>query len=161
MGYGARADVILAAYPHATAAEATRAAANLARDSTFAWHTWAWALLQSEKGKGRAYLYYFDYHQPDELEGASHGTEMGYVFGNLQGPGAMLSHLKGPAKPDDLAMSNLLSSYWVNFAKTGDPNAPGFANLAGLHNFGPASHVSRFAIQPPPGPKHERADGVR
>jgi len=36
-----------------------------------------------------------------------------------------LSHLKGPAKPEDLAMSDLLGIYWVNFAKTGDPNAPG------------------------------------
>jgi para-nitrobenzyl esterase len=123
--YGARADTILAAYPHATDAEATRSMKNIFRESTFAWHTWAWARLQSQKGKGKVYLYYFDYHQPDELEGASHGTEMGYVFGNLEGPGAMLAHLKGPAKPDDLAMSNLLSSYWVNFAKTGDPNAPG------------------------------------
>jgi para-nitrobenzyl esterase len=123
-GYGARADTILAAYPHATDAEATRSMKNIFRESTFAWHTWAWARLQSQQGKGKVYLYYFDYHQPDEPEGASHGTEMGYVFGHLDGTGAMLSHLKGPAKPEDIAVSELISSYWVNFAKTGDPNAP-------------------------------------
>jgi para-nitrobenzyl esterase len=124
-GYGARADTILAAYPHATDAEATRSMKNIFRESTFAWHTWTWARLQSQKGKGKVYLYYFDYHQADEPEGASHGTEMGYVFGHLDGVGAMLSHLKGPAKPEDVAMSDLISNYWVNFAKTGDPNGPG------------------------------------
>ena len=28
-------------------------------------------------------------------------------------------------RPEDHAMSDLMSSYWVNFAKTGDPNGPG------------------------------------
>jgi para-nitrobenzyl esterase len=128
---------------------------NIFRESTFAWHTWAWARLQSQKGKSKVYLHYFDYHQPDEPEGASHGTEMGYVFGHLEGPGAMLSHLKGPAKPEDLAISDLLSSYWVNFAKTGDPNAPGLPTWPVFTTSAQLAHVSGFAIQPPPGPKHE------
>ena len=76
-GYGERADTILAAYPHATAVEATRSTKNVARESTFAWHTWAWARLQAQKGKGKVYLYYFDYHQPHSPEGASHGDRDG------------------------------------------------------------------------------------
>ena len=40
-------------------------------------------------------------------------------------PGAMLSHLKGPAKPEGLAMSDLPCSYWANLAKTVDADAPG------------------------------------
>ncbi len=123
-GYGARADVILGAYPH-TAAEATRAATNLARDSTFAWHTWAWALLQSEKGKGKAYLYYFDHRTPRTPNGSGHGSEIGYVFRNLGGPGAGPSGIQGTPTAEDQAISDLLSGYWVNFAKTGNPNGPG------------------------------------
>src|SRR6185436_7840867 len=57
--YGAKADTILAAYPHATVAEATQSARNIFRDATFAWHTWAWATLQSKYGRGKAYVYYF------------------------------------------------------------------------------------------------------
>ena len=98
---------------------------NIARESTFAWHTWAWARLQAQKGKGKVYLYYFDYHQPHSPEGASHGTEMGYVFRNLEGPGGALSHLKGPPNAQDIAVSDVVSNYWVNFAKTGDPNGAG------------------------------------
>jgi para-nitrobenzyl esterase len=123
-GYGKHADAILAAYPHATNAEAARAANDVFRESAFAWPTWAWALLQSQKGKGQAYVYYFDHRTPQAPNGAGHGSEIGYVFKNLGGGGPL--GLAGPPRPEDIAMSELLSSYWVNFAKTGDPNAPGF-----------------------------------
>ena len=63
-GYGERANTILAAYPHATATEATRSMKNIFRESTFAWHTWAWARLQAQKGAGKVYLYYFDFTAP-------------------------------------------------------------------------------------------------
>jgi para-nitrobenzyl esterase len=60
-GYGAAAEAVLAAYPHATDDQASRAAKDLFRDSTFAWGTAAWARLQTEKGTGKAYVYYFDH----------------------------------------------------------------------------------------------------
>jgi para-nitrobenzyl esterase len=123
-GYGKHADAILSAYPHATDAEAVKSGKNIFRDSVFAWHTWTWAMLQTQKGKGKAFVYYFDHRTPQSAEGANHASEIGYVFRNLGGPG---SGLFGPVtpRPEDVAMSDLMSSYWVNFAKTGDPNAPG------------------------------------
>lgn len=123
-GYGDRADTILTAYPHATAAESTQSARNIFRDATFAWHTWAWALLQSEQGRGKAYVYYFDHRTPLSPNGAGHAAEIPYVFrtlGKFTGPAALV----GPPRPEDRSMSDLMSSYWVNFAKTGDPNGPG------------------------------------
>jgi para-nitrobenzyl esterase len=145
-GYGAGAAGILAAYPHATAAEATRAAANLARDSTFAWHTWAWALLQSEKGKGNAYLYYFDHRTPRTPNGSGHGSEIGYVFRNLGGPGAGPAGIPGTPTAEDVAISDLLSSYWVNFAKTGNPNGAGLPHWPA---FSQSSQQVLFADQHP------------
>ncbi len=56
-GYGAKADVILAANPHATDAEAHTAARNLFRDSVFAWSTWRWASLQSRLSQSRCALH--------------------------------------------------------------------------------------------------------
>jgi para-nitrobenzyl esterase len=123
-GYGDRADTILAAYPHATVEEATQSARNIFRDATFAWHTWAWAMLQSKQGSGKAYVYYFDHRTPLAPNGAGHAAEIPYVLrtlGKFTGPAALV----GPPRPDDRAMSDLMSSYWVNFAKTGDPNGPG------------------------------------
>ena len=117
-GYGERADVILKAYPHSTDAEAARASADVFREFAFAWPTWAWARMQSRKGKGRAFVYYFDHRTPASPDGANHGAEVSYVFGNFSGPG-------GAPQPEDLALSNLIQSYWINFAETGDPNRPG------------------------------------
>lgn len=117
--YGAKADVILAANPHATDAEAHTATKNLFRDSVFAWSTWRWASLQSRhKDKSKAWLYYFDHRTPASPAGSSHATEIGFVFRNLGSPAA-------PATEAEKALSDLMSSYWVNFAKNGDPNGPG------------------------------------
>jgi para-nitrobenzyl esterase len=123
-GYGKHADAILAVYPHATDAAAAKAANDVFRESLFAWHTWAWAMLQSQKGKGKAYVYYFDHRTPLSPNGANHGAEIGYVFRTLDVPSGPLGFI-GKPRPEDLAMSELLSSYWTNFAKTGDPNGAG------------------------------------
>jgi hypothetical protein len=46
-----------------------------------------------------------------------------YVFGNFGG-GISLPGLGGPSRPADVALSDLMISYWVNFAKKGDPDGP-------------------------------------
>jgi len=117
-GYGDRADVILAAYPHASDQEATQSARDLARDSIFAWSTWAWARQQTSHGKHKAFVYYFDHRTPQSPNGATHAAELGYVFRTLDVRG-------GNPRPEDIAISELISRYWTNFAKTGDPNGTG------------------------------------
>ncbi len=69
------------------------------------------------------YLYRFSYVQDAMREqmraGAPHGGEIGYVFGTLAArPGTTLTTA-------DQAMSRVAQSYWVNFARTGDPNGNG------------------------------------
>jgi para-nitrobenzyl esterase len=118
--YAAGAEDLLKAYPHSTDAEAFRSARDIMRDSTFAWPTWAWATLQSKKGKNKAFVYYFDHRTPDSPEGANHASEITYVFGNLGAMGPM----GGSDNPANKALSDLISSYWINFARTGDPNGP-------------------------------------
>jgi para-nitrobenzyl esterase len=117
-GYGERADVILSAYPHATDKEAARASADVFREFAFAWPTWAWARMQSQKGKGKAFVYYYDHRTPASPDGANHASEVPFVFGNFGGPG-------GAPGPEDLALSDLIRSFWINFARTGDPNGSG------------------------------------
>jgi para-nitrobenzyl esterase len=70
------------------------------------------------RSKNKAFVYYFDHRTPASPDGASHAAEIGYVFRNLNGWG-------GGSRPEDIALSDLMSSYWVNFAKSGDPNGPG------------------------------------
>jgi para-nitrobenzyl esterase len=69
---------------------------------------------------GRAYLYHFTRVPPhlDRLGvGALHGIEIAYVFGNpRQGRWATEA---------DRRLSDTIQSYWVCFARNGDPNDPG------------------------------------
>jgi para-nitrobenzyl esterase len=69
------------------------------------------------------YLYRFSYVQASmremAREGAPHGGEIGYVFGTLSaGRG-------GAPTAEDQAVSRIVQSYWVNFARAGDPNGAG------------------------------------
>jgi para-nitrobenzyl esterase len=121
--YGPQADAILTAYPHSTDAEAARSSIEISRESMFAWSTWTWARLQTQKGKHKAYQYqyHYDYHAPN-VDGSGHGSDVPYAFQTLSaGRG-------GAPKPEDLKLSDMISSYWVNFAKTGNPNGPGLPN---------------------------------
>lgn len=72
------------------------------------------------------YLYYFDRRSPQAPLGPTHTAELGYVFGNLVSTvrGAPFA-LDGTPAAADLALSKLIQNYWVNFAKTGNPNGPG------------------------------------
>jgi para-nitrobenzyl esterase len=116
--YGPYADAILSVYPHATDTEAAKSSKGLSRESTFSWSTWTWARMQSRQGKGKAFIYYYDYHAPN-VDGSGHGSDVPYAFQTLSGGRG------GAPKPEDLKLSDIISSYWVNFAKTGDPNGPG------------------------------------
>jgi para-nitrobenzyl esterase len=73
------------------------------------------------------YLYRFSYVQTAMRErmrtGTPHGGEIAFVFGTL-GTGFF-----GPPPPpptaEDQVVSRMAQSYWVNFARTGDPNGAG------------------------------------
>ncbi len=122
--YGRFAERLLELYPPGKGKPA-KTARDLMRDTAFGWHTWTWARLQTKTGKSKAFLYYFDHHpeypvdSPKAGFGAAHSDEMPFVFYKFGLPGR-------PAKSDiDVAMSEMIISYWTNFAKYGDPNGKG------------------------------------
>jgi para-nitrobenzyl esterase len=143
-GYGKHADAILAAYPHTTDEQATRSATQLRTDTGFIWGQYTWARLGSSHGKNKAYFFYFDRPTAANPNGSGHGQEVGYVFGNL-GVG-------GRAAPtaEDRALSEQMQSYWVNFAKQGDPNGAGLPGWPAFTEAGPL--VMRFGVNPGPAP---------
>jgi para-nitrobenzyl esterase len=76
-----------------------------------------------ERKKSKAYLYQFT-RLPDTAMarklGVHHGVELAYVFGNMD---------KADGYDDiDMRLSHKIMDYWVNFAKTGNPNGKGLAD---------------------------------
>ncbi|MDL5510522.1 carboxylesterase family protein [Arenibacter sp. M-2] len=55
--------------------------------------------------------------------GAGHGSEVGYVFNNLD------TRWGNPeTTPEDKKVAEIMNAYWVNFAKNGNPNGEGLPN---------------------------------
>jgi para-nitrobenzyl esterase len=148
--YGAFAGRFLALYPHATAQEATASAAVLTRDRYMASLVF-FSQARTQASGEIVYDYLFDhaYPGPDAAKfGAFHTAEVPYVFGALKQKGRLFSAA-------DFDVSRQLQTYWINFMKTGDPNAddlsrwPRAGNSAGLV-MGLGNHLgARSAVSSP------------
>jgi para-nitrobenzyl esterase len=110
--FGANAEQFSQVYPAASDEEAWQASAHLMRDQTFGLQMRTWARMQTKTAKSPAYLYYFSHIPPGAGHyGAYHASEIAYVFGT------------GRAWEEaDRKLSDVMSSYWVNFATSGNPN---------------------------------------
>jgi para-nitrobenzyl esterase len=94
---------------------------------------WAWARLQA--GTGQSPVFYYSFRQQPPFPagsvyagwGASHYAELWYVFDHLaQSPWNWTAA--------DRKLAEEMSSYWVNFAKSGNPNRPGLPLWAAFTN---------------------------
>jgi len=114
---------LVAAYPHSTDEAARQARLDLERDLRFGWDMWAWARLQAGTGHNPVYYYSFRQKPPFpagsvyESWGASHYAELWYVFNHLDQEPWRWSEA-------DRKVAEEMSSYWVNFARSGNPNSP-------------------------------------
>ncbi|HWZ33631.1 MAG TPA: carboxylesterase family protein, partial [Bryobacteraceae bacterium] len=112
--FGDQADAYLKLYPASSDEEAHASAAASMRDQTFGWEMRTWARMQTKTGKSKVYVYYFSRVPPGPVGaklGAYHASEIAYAFDNMKS-----------AQDADQKLSDTMSSYWVNFATTGDPN---------------------------------------
>ena len=95
---------------------------------TLMWSMRLFAQRQTAIGK-HAYWYFFTHEPPVEPDvrnlKATHAAEIPYVFDNLSAPRS-IPDLSSPrlaaASEKDRELADMVSSYWANFAKTGDPN---------------------------------------
>ena len=119
--YGEKADEYLKLYPVATVQVAVAMEREAARDQARV-SIDLWSANQL-KLSGKIYTYYFDraIPWPEHPEfGAFHTSEVPYVFENLE----LTRH---PYERIDQQVSDAVSSYWMNFSASGDPNGRSLA----------------------------------
>ena len=118
-GFGEAATTYLALYKPAADAEVPALRKSSGRDrARTSLHLWSMDQLGMSD---TIYTYYFDraIPWPEHPEfGAFHTGEVPYIFNNLK-------KLDRPWEPIDHTLADQISSYWVNFAKTGNPNGAG------------------------------------
>jgi para-nitrobenzyl esterase len=116
--YGEKSEEFLKLFPAGTEDEAKQSQ-KIVSQLFFGWQNYYWAKIQSTTGKNRSWLYYFKRVPPGEPNyGAFHSAEFGYALKTLK-------LWNRPFIKWDHELSEIMSSYWVNFAKNGDPNGPG------------------------------------
>lgn len=129
--YGANVDDFLKLYPGNNDSEALISAVKSDTIHSFAWHMHTWAELQNQTGKSKAYYYCFDHTQPGPKAmhklGAYHTSEIAYFYRNLSKTG--LSY-----RSNDKKLSDIMSSYLLNFARTGNPNGEGLPEWENYHD---------------------------
>jgi para-nitrobenzyl esterase len=109
-------------FPAQTDSQALASQIALAVDKTIGVPQYAWALTQNANSQAKTFLYRFTRKPPATGEkkrfGAYHTAEIGYALHNLDS-------IRRSWEPVDHSLEEIMSSYWVNFIKTGDPNGPG------------------------------------
>ena len=124
--YKDQADELLKFFPASSNAEALKSFYALQRDM-MAFQERMWARDVARSGQ-TAYRYYFSHNSPipegmyseqaRNALGAFHTVEIVYVFRNLDAR-------PWPWTDTERKLSQVMSAYWINFAKKGDPNGAG------------------------------------
>jgi para-nitrobenzyl esterase len=113
--FGDSSDDFLKLFPANTDSEAT-GSQKLISALSFGGMNYRWAMMQAEKGKSKVYLYFFSRVPPGLPDfGAFHSAEFGYALKTLK-------LWDRPFTDYDHQLSEMMSSYWINFAANGDPN---------------------------------------
>ena len=160
--FGDMAAQFKAAYPVASDADVKAMAFAPARDSFFGWQPWSLARAHAAQGKAKTFVYVFNRkpaYYPDQQfreqpvaanYGAYHSLEQVYLYNNLD-----RSAPPRPYDATDRSLADAASSYLVNFARNGDPNASGLAAWPAFQ--GASSPVMQLGDSVAPVPAPSRA----
>ena len=121
---GQFADSAKVCYPATTDEEANFSLRDMIRDYVFGWPAYAWTTLQKKTGKSPVYSAYCaqkserTVYAKGNRRGAAHADDLMYINGGFKKEDA-------DQYPEEVKLSEIMQQYWVNFAKTGNPNGEG------------------------------------
>lgn len=127
--YGPYAATLLELYDGSTNDTAADHATNARARDIARISTWSFAQRWKQSASSPMYVYYWDHDLPGSDSGAGHASEISYVLNNLY---AVTST---PWEAADYVIADIMSSYWVNFVKTGNPNTGGAYTNGTLANW--------------------------
>ena len=122
--YPQRSQLFFEAYPVSDSASISKAYTDFLSDQNFHLHNRNWA-KEMAKGGNKVFMYNFSKIPSERYPkkyGAFHGAEIVYALNNLENDPGPIGN--GTISSLDQAYADLVSSYWVNFVKTGNPNGP-------------------------------------
>ncbi|KAL5048441.1 hypothetical protein BDW71DRAFT_196087 [Aspergillus fruticulosus] len=129
-----------ALYPGTNNTQASRSWNAAARDTSLV-SSWLFAKDWAKSASSPFYTYYWDHAPPSQTQGAYHESEVFYAMDTLY------------ANADDhswtwydYVVAEIMSSYWVNFVKTGDPNLGGTYPWSNLTYWAPVGDGKNEAV---------------
>jgi para-nitrobenzyl esterase len=137
----AKQDAFLALCSPVTTDQAAREMAKLAQIEYRMSSLFYWAKRRAKTATSPVYTYFFDQAVPSE-RGAYHSSDLAYWFNDV-------NNQDRPWTEADRRVADEVSSYWVNFVKTGDPNG---GNLPRWQPFD-ARHPSTMTLSANSGPR--------
>jgi para-nitrobenzyl esterase len=136
--FGADSNLFRKYFPSDTDSESIVSQIALSVDKTIGLSQYAWALTQNESKTAKTFLYRFTRKPPAEGNkknfGAYHTAEIGYALHNLDS-------IHRSWEPVDRDLEKLMSAYWVQFVKTGNPNLPGLPTWGPFSSNDPQSII--------------------
>ncbi len=145
--YGNFADTFLKLYPAKNPAESALA---ITRDSMYGWTAQRLAEKQVAVG-APGYLYMFDHGWPLAAQydlHAFHAAEIPFVFDTMAATPKLWPKA---TRLIDTKLTDAMQGYWASFAKTGKPEAKGYAEWLQAGNAGAfmwLANTPRMALQP-------------
>jgi len=127
--FGAPADELVALYMKDSGMTPADASRQIGGHRCFNWQNWTWARLHARASQAPVFYYHFSHQSPIAMDrpwfenradklGAFHTAEIPYVFQSF-------AARDWAWRDSDRQLSDLMASYWTNFAANGDPNGPG------------------------------------
>jgi para-nitrobenzyl esterase len=154
--YDVMADEFMKLYPASTDQEAGLMKNTAAREDG-RMQTFLVATQGKHSNRNKSYAYFWTHAPPgpdSDRQGAYHMSEINYIFNNLYATDR-------PWTDKDRSIADMMSSYWANFAATGNPNGKGLPEWPALDRDSPVVMEvgDHFALMPPV--EKSRADFIR